>query len=75
MNFEFNPQVSGYGFRKTMNEDIMPNWFVQDSCSIKSLGGQGGGDIHSTIDLNPTSPSFGDVHSTMRLPGFDAMHF
>lgn len=28
-----------------------------------------GGDIHTTVDVNPNSPTFGEVHSTLQLPG------
>ena len=33
-----------------------------------------GGDVHHTVDLNPKSPTFGEVHSTLRIPGLSDFH-
>ena len=64
-----------------------PDWHVIDSTPIRDLIGQEtfrlpdgnrkrvGGDIHHTVDVNPESETFGEVHTTLRLPGLDAMHF
>ena len=62
------------------------DWFVLESTPIRNLIGEStfrlpdgnqkriGGDIHTTVDLNPASPSFGECHSTMRLPGGIEFH-
>lgn len=60
--------------------DNSPSWFVADITPIRDLARQEffetsdgnmkkvGGDIHSTVDVNPNSPTFGEVHSTLQLP-------
>ncbi len=59
----------------------MTDWHVVDSAPIRDIIGQDtfrvpdgnlkriGGDIHDTVDVDPGSPTFGEVHSTLRLPG------
>ena len=63
-----------------------PWWKVNESTPIRDLIGQAtyqlpdgnmkkiGGDIHSTVDINPNSETFGEVHSTMRIPGANDYH-
>ncbi len=67
--------------------DIKPVWDVLESTPLRSLSGQDtfqladgnmknvGGDIHTTVDINPTSPTFGEAHSTLTLPGGIKDHF
>ena len=62
------------------------SWDVVESTKIRDLIGENtfptldgnmkkiGGDIHSTVDINPESPTFGEVHSTVQLPGIDSIH-
>ena len=62
------------------------DWSVFESTSIRDLTGKStfrladgnekriGGDIHTTVDLNPTSRTFGECHNTMRLPGGVEFH-
>ena len=62
-------------------------WFVIEPTPIRNLIGQDyyqladgnfkkiGGDVHSTIDINPKSKTFGEVHSTIQLPGGKDIHF
>ncbi len=64
----------------------MSDLFVFDSLPIRDLIGEEtfklpegnlkkvGGDIHATIDVKPESPTFGEVHSTLRLPGLSDYH-
>jgi len=64
----------------------MHDWSVFESTPIRDLIGEStfrlpdgnekgiGGDIHTTVDLNPTSQSFGECHSAMRLPGGFEFH-
>lgn len=64
----------------------LPSWSVIDGQSIRSIIKEDtfknsfgdmkkvGGDIHSTVDLNPGSSTFGEVHSTMRIPGASDFH-
>ena len=65
----------------------MSKWEILDSLKIRDLiedetfklpdGNMKkiGGDIHPTVDIDPDSPDFGEVHSTMRLPGKKVYHF
>ncbi len=58
-----------------------PTWEVIESTPIRELIGEDtfklldgnlkkiGGDIHTTVDTNPNSSTFGEVHCTLRLPG------
>lgn len=60
-----------------------PNWFVIESLPIRELSNEPWipntrkkiGDIHSTVDINPDSESFGEAHFTMRIPGGEDLHF
>lgn len=55
--------------------DTRPSWGVLESTPLRELAGEDvGGDIHTTVDLNPDSPTFGDAHWTMRLPGGTSIH-
>ena len=64
-----------------MNKEKSPNWFVVESTPIRKLVDdlshikKGGGDIHSTIDINPESKTFGELHTTLRLPGNKEIHY
>lgn len=55
--------------------DQRPNWSVIDGTPLRDLVGEDvGGDIHHTVDANPESPTFGDVHWTVQLPGGRDLH-
>ena len=70
-----------------MDNFIKPAWDVIESAPIRDITGESsfknsfgdmkkiGGDIHTTVDINPASPGFGEAHSTMRLPGLPDTHF
>jgi hypothetical protein len=47
--------------RDIIDEPTFKNKFGDD----KKIGG----DIHTTIDVNPNSPTFGEPHQTLELPG------
>lgn len=61
-------------------------WDVVESVKIRDLIGENtfrtpdgnmkniGGDIHSTVDINPESSTFGEIHSTVQLPGDVKIH-
>ena len=53
--------------RKLLNQDFYP---LSDG-NMKKIGG----DIHSTLDINPNSDTFGEVHSTLQIPGIKKAHF
>lgn len=56
-----------------------PEWGVTESTPIREFlglekgetvdGRRVGGDFHVTVDLNENSPTFGESHTTLRLPG------
>lgn len=68
-----------------MNDEL-PHWDVLDGQSVREIIGEDvfknsygddkkiGGDIHSTVDVNPASSTYGQVHSTMRIPGSTDFH-
>ena len=60
--------VEQFKVRDLIGEKTFKNQFGDD----KKIGG----DIHTTVDINPISPTFGDAHDTLRLPGIKkADHF
>jgi hypothetical protein len=50
-------------------ERIQPYYTPIESFPLRNFEMGAGGDIHNTVDTNPDSQTFGDVHWTMRLPG------
>ena len=61
----------------------MTEWSVFESTPIRDIIDQNtfplpdgnqkkvGGDIHTTVDADPASETFGEAHWTMRIPGCD----
>lgn len=67
-----NPDLMGF-----VDPMRQPDWQVTDRMPLRNLTGENvGGDIHTTVDVNPLSPSFGEPHDTLQLPGnFPKTHF
>jgi len=70
-----------------MNNSEKSSWYVIESTPIRELINQDfyqlsdgnmkkiKGDIHSTIDSNPNSKTFGELHSTLRIAKNMEYHF
>lgn len=79
-DFNFGPAFDSF------DRVAKPEWSVADATPIREIIGvetfkvpdgnlkKLGGDIHSTVDVNPFSSTFGEVHSTMRIPGAKDFH-
>jgi hypothetical protein len=53
-------------------------WDVIESIPLKKLTNElskVGGDIHTTVDIDPNSSTFGELHTTLRIPGNRDSHF
>lgn len=69
--YHCNPNLTGF-----VDPFAQPQWDVVDRTPLRNIVNEPiGGDIHTTVDINPNSPSFGEPHDTLQMPGGNKLHF